>query len=278
MARVLLQASAMRTPRPLLAALLLVAGCPTPQPGPSQDTCDNPAPGQADALTVGTAVSRGPAAAQPSSPFIALGDGASIKMVRGFQGADMIVLRLQLHGAGLPGCIDVRVQVAAADGSRLSVAHNALNFYAATATATVQTGPIFLPGAYALDAPVTVTIDTAGQHLVRTLVVKPYGCAVLLDSCSRNCGDPTCLASCQSETSTYGHALYDQLQACLASACPGSAGDGGVTADAGLDPDGGPICDNACQCVGNAITSPPCGFPGPCGGCADAYQICSNDD
>jgi hypothetical protein len=87
----------------MLRALLVFSGCCGVLGGdscnnngpPPADTCNTPAIGTVDTITVG----------RDDDVFTAYHDGDLPHIVRGGQGAEMMGIRLKLTGAGVPACL-----------------------------------------------------------------------------------------------------------------------------------------------------------------------------
>jgi hypothetical protein len=99
-------------------------------------------------------------------PFTALEDGASVTIVRGFQGADMIVLSIRVHGLDAPACLAQRTDVTDAMGARVTTNGQPLMFMPTAGVATNER--MFFPGNYQPGS-YTITTTVAGVTVTRTV-------------------------------------------------------------------------------------------------------------
>lgn len=211
----------------VLRALLLLGllGCvggfctpaPTPPPG---DACMNPSTGQVSTAALATARidpnEFGTAAARDDLSPRRLEEGATLWLIQGGQGSDMVGVRLVLSGADVPKCIAQDTQVTV--GGKLAARNrDAVVTYLLDAGDGHATRTIWLPGAFSGAA--TVTTEVAGQTLTRAVnTAATYSCASskscpcshVLFRCSE---DP---AVCVEGLGDAGRALYQALTDCRA--------------------------------------------------------------
>jgi hypothetical protein len=99
--------------------------------------------------------------------FAALADGASVRVVRGFQGADMFVLSIRVTGLAALSCIPHRTDVLDASGNRISFNAQPLLF---DPVAGVATSPgLFFPGTYSPGSTVTIRTTVGSVTLTRSV-------------------------------------------------------------------------------------------------------------
>lgn len=99
-------------------------------------------------------------------PFTALEDGASVTIVRGFQGADMIVLSIRVRGLDAPACLAQRTDVTDSMGARVTTNGQPLMFMPSAGVATNER--MFFPGNYQPGS-YTITTTVAGVTVTRTV-------------------------------------------------------------------------------------------------------------
>lgn len=102
-------------------------------------------------------------------PFTALNDGDSVQIVRGFQGADMIVLSIRVTGLAMPACIAQRTDVLDASGNRITVNAQSIQFDPDAGVATNER--MFFPGNYVPNTMITVRSTVGGVTVTRNLTV-----------------------------------------------------------------------------------------------------------
>lgn len=155
----------------LLTALtaLALAGCgdasffDTINGGSSPNSCSN---GATRSTISRIELSESDAFSAMPRPFTALEDGASVTIVRGFQGADMIVLAIRVHGLDAPACLAQRTDVTDSTGARVTTHGQPLLF---TPTAGVATNErMFFPGNFQPGS-YTITTTVAGVTITRTV-------------------------------------------------------------------------------------------------------------
>lgn len=99
--------------------------------------------------------------------FAALADGASVRIVRGFQGADMFVLSIRVSGLATLTCIPHRTDVLDASGNRISFNAQPLLF---DPVAGVATSPgLFFPGMYYPGSTVTIRTTVGSVTVTRNV-------------------------------------------------------------------------------------------------------------
>lgn len=154
------------------------AGCLNPcAPSPPTNSCGNPEHAVIDSIAIGPGEAYGGA-----SLFRAWQDGDGVKVVEGGQGAHMIVARIEVTGSA-GRCLSQNTVVRDEQGKEIAgelapvEAGPATDARGAPIPGTVDSYPIFLPGAYPLDegTHLRVTATSGGHSVTRTLViVSPY--------------------------------------------------------------------------------------------------------
>ena len=164
--------------RKLAAALpLLLCACGTDgffdtispsAPGASDSGCDNSTRGSVSSLDVGEMQTDMITSEQV---FVPLDEGAMATIIHGFQGADMLVLALNVSGAGTePVCLDQKTDVEE-DGERISFNYVAKRF-TPQPDGTSLGKATFFPGAYTAGQ-VTIKVSLGGKTLTRHVEVAP---------------------------------------------------------------------------------------------------------
>lgn len=245
------------------------------------DTCETPeAPrqGAVSELQIG-----GPEGdAGQNTPFVQLLNGAGVSVVRGSQGADMIVVRLRLRGSAPPRCVAVSVKVTGDKGLSISEVQEPLRTYpeGVGTLPSVFTRDVYLPGGYSqvLGFGVQVTAQAADASATAQLHVRSQSCGSV-DRCVDGCGaDDACAARCLGDADPQALSLFTALDGCRRSYCQGAAGDmGGGSPDAGTSPLR--CTSSGCyQCLENVQRSPGnCTGAADCGRCASAAADCLRD-
>ncbi|MFO0560001.1 MAG: hypothetical protein U0269_18450 [Polyangiales bacterium] len=136
--------------------------------GPNQ--CSNAT--QTRATITGVELSEADAFNGMARPFTALNDGDTLQVVRGFQGADMIVISLRVTGLAMPACIAQRTEVLDASNSRVSINGQSIQFDPDAGVATNER--MFFPGNYVSNSMITIRSTVANVTVSRTVrVVRP---------------------------------------------------------------------------------------------------------
>jgi hypothetical protein len=97
--------------------------------------------------------------------FAPLDDGSMATIVRGVQGADMLVLGFRVTGAGGQTCLVQRTDVTDEAGGRLSYNAVSTSFQEQPDGSSVSEW-IYFPGPY-VPGPVTIEVSLGGRTLVR---------------------------------------------------------------------------------------------------------------
>ncbi len=100
-------------------------------------------------------------------PFTALTDGASVRIVRGFQGADMFVLSIRVSGLATATCIPQRTDVLDASGNRISFNAQPILFDPVAGVAT--NGGMYFPGMYYPGSTVTIRTTVGSVTVTRNV-------------------------------------------------------------------------------------------------------------
>jgi len=98
-----------------------------------------------------------------------LDDGATATIVRGIQGADMLVLAIVVTGAGTQTCIEQRIDITDEAGDRLSYNARPKSFEPRSDGTSISDW-IYLPGPY-VPGPATIEVVLGGKTLVRHVEV-----------------------------------------------------------------------------------------------------------
>ncbi|MEI8255510.1 MAG: hypothetical protein WCJ30_07530 [Deltaproteobacteria bacterium] len=116
-------------------------------------------------------ISEGVAYSADAGPFVPLSEGASVHLVRGGQGASMIVLSLRVAQFERTICLQQRTDVLDASGMRVSFDAQPLSFVADGGGHALASA-IFFPGDYRGGA-VIVRVAIGDTVFTRTLSVTP---------------------------------------------------------------------------------------------------------
>jgi hypothetical protein len=152
----------------LLAAL--GAGCgdinffESISPGTAPNQCGN---ATTRATITGVEISDGDAFSSMARPFAALNEGDTVRIVRGFQGADMLVLSIRVSGLAMDACLPQRTDIFDATGARVSFNAQSISFVPTGGVATNER--MFFPGNYTVGT-VTIRTTVAGVTLTRTVM------------------------------------------------------------------------------------------------------------
>jgi hypothetical protein len=102
-------------------------------------------------------------------PFVPLADGERVRVVRGLQGADMVVLALRVRGLGATPCVPQRTDVLGMDGQRISF--NARNVaFEAAVDGTALARRMFFPGDYR-EGPAVIRVTLGGMTILRAVQI-----------------------------------------------------------------------------------------------------------
>jgi hypothetical protein len=133
----------------------LLAGCQLPVP--KYDYCGMGGAGSVTTLEIGSDAADG---SEP--PFTPWHDGDTAKVVKGGQGAAMIVTRLRATGTSVPECIPVEMNVPDAMQPDFPIAElqNAFNFYGDDSSRTSHA--IYMPGDWGQIKSIQLTATALG--------------------------------------------------------------------------------------------------------------------
>lgn len=142
---------------------------PLVDPGNAQGSCSS-----ATATTVrAIEVSNGSDGSSPpdgGDRFVPLADGDVVPLVRGSQGADMVVLVLRVTGVDSDRCIPQQTTLVNGSGDLAARLVRPLQFRA-TAPGAAETRSLFLPGEF-LGEQHTLTVTVGGVTLTRRLLIR----------------------------------------------------------------------------------------------------------
>jgi hypothetical protein len=124
--------------------------------------------GRAPAAVTSLEVGEDEQLARVDPPFVPLADGDSVRIVRGLQGAEMLVLALRVRGIAATSCVEQRTDVLTEDGQRVSFNARNLPFEAQTdGTATARR--LFFPGDFR-EGPVMIRVTLGGMTMMRRVL------------------------------------------------------------------------------------------------------------
>jgi hypothetical protein len=162
--------------RALVTALPLLCACGTDgffetisasAPGTSDTSCDMSTRGSVSSIEVGERE----VDELGETIFVPLDEGSMATVIRGTQGADMLVLLLRVSGAGTePVCLEQRTEIEQG-GERISFNYVAKRFLPEP-DGTSLSNATFFPGAYT-PGQVTIRVTLGGKSLVRRVEVLP---------------------------------------------------------------------------------------------------------
>lgn len=102
--------------------------------------------------------------------YVPLDEGATAMIVRGLQGADMLVLAFRVTGAGSQTCIEQRTDITDDTGDRLSFSAVAKSFEPQDDGTSISDW-LYLPGPYVVPGAVTIEVALGGRTLKRHVTV-----------------------------------------------------------------------------------------------------------
>ncbi len=157
--------------RDLLVAscAVAVAGCgdlnffESFSPGTAPNQCSN---AMTRATIAGIELSDADAYGTTPRPFTAINDGDTVRIVRGFQGADMVVLSIRVSGLAMDACLPQRTDILDASGARVSFNAQPILFTPSAGVATNER--MFFPGNYTGGA-LTIRTTIAGVTVTRAV-------------------------------------------------------------------------------------------------------------
>lgn len=139
---------------------------PLVDPGNPEGSCTAPSPAAIRAIEV----SDGSSPPDGGGGFVPLADGDAISLVRGAQGADMVVLVLRVTGVDSDRCIPQQTTLVNGGGDLAARLVRPLQFRA-TAPGMAETRSLFLPGVFTSD-PHTLTVTIGGVTLARRIIIR----------------------------------------------------------------------------------------------------------
>jgi len=142
---------------------------PLVDPGNPQGSCTAPSP----ATIRGIEVSQGSDGSSPpdgGDRFAPLADGDAIPIVRGSQGADMVLLVLRVTGIDADRCIPQQTTLVNRSGDLAARLVRPLQFRA-IAPGVAETRTLFLPGVFSGEQH-TLTVTIGGVTLTRRLTIR----------------------------------------------------------------------------------------------------------
>ena len=141
---------------------------PIVDPGDARGSCAGPTATTVRAIEV----SNGSDGSSPDGGdrFVPLADGDVVPVVRGSQGADMVVLVMRVSGVEGDRCIPQRTALVNGGGELAAQLVRPLQFRA-TAPGMAETRDLFLPGVFSGQQH-TLTVTIGGVTLTRRLVIR----------------------------------------------------------------------------------------------------------
>ncbi len=141
---------------------------PLVDPGNPAGTCAEPAP----ATITGVEASRGSdgPSADGGVPFAALSDGDDVPLVRGLQGADMVVIALRVTGLDADRCLPQQTTVDDASGNVIARLVRPVLFRA-TAPGMAESRTLYLPGEFVRGTH-TLTVRVGAATFTRRINVR----------------------------------------------------------------------------------------------------------
>lgn len=141
---------------------------PLVDPGNPAGSCADPAP----ATITGVEASRGSdgSSADGGVPFSALSDGDDVPLVRGLQGADMVVIALRVTGLDADRCVPQQTTVDDASGNHVARLVRPVLFRA-TAPGMAESRTLYLPGEF-VRGPHTLTVRVGAATFTRRINVR----------------------------------------------------------------------------------------------------------
>jgi|LNFM01.1.fsa_nt_gb hypothetical protein len=122
--------------------------------------------GDARSTITSVEISESDAYGDTQRPFTAIESGSTVRIVRGLQGADMLVLSIRVNGLSAPACLVHRTDITDATGARVTTVAQPIMFSPTGGVATNER--MFFPGEFR-SGTFTITATVAGVSVTRTV-------------------------------------------------------------------------------------------------------------
>ncbi len=137
--------------------------------GTSEGSCANPGAVTVRSVEVSAAVAYAPV--DGGGAFAAIEDGGELRITRGFQGADMVVISLRVTGVDADRCIAQQTTLVDPSGALEARLARPLQF-TLVSPGVAQTSALFLPGEFVAGPSHTLTVSIGGVTLTRRITIR----------------------------------------------------------------------------------------------------------